>query len=332
MIADLLQPPSELDPAADAYKDWLHLNVFDHSSGAVMLLNGSIHGPPSDPRCRAIGTALMHGPNGGWTGNVVVRNFKDAIIGANSIAMEQLAIAVDREGERVLASASFCDDGLAISVAARAYARSIDVEEHLPFGPGWISWYVVPRLIVSGTFSSNGHAHDLSNASAYHDHNWGRWHWGEDVGWEWGAFLTPSPGPVLIASCVTDRAHRLRGEPLLFIESSDLRRRFVGLSLDVRLEGRLEAPIRRMPGGLAALHQDRANPTLPSRVHIRADDGVDKVDLELQVTGAAQVIAGEPTQPGYGFIHEMVGEFRASAVIGGACRTWQGLAVFEYVD
>jgi hypothetical protein len=90
--------------------------------------------------------------------------------------------------------------------------------------------------------------------------------------------------------------------------------------------------MRRLPGGLAALHQDRAHPSLPARVDIRADDGVDRVDVELRVLAAAQLIAGEPMQPGYGFIHELVGDFSASSVIAGERRSWQGLAVFEYVD
>jgi hypothetical protein len=34
----------------------------------------------------------------------------------------------------------------------------------------------------------------LDRAPGYHDHNWGRWHWGQDLGWEWGCFLPPAPG------------------------------------------------------------------------------------------------------------------------------------------
>ena len=183
IIADGLRPPAAFDPSAPAYKDWLHLVVLDHRSGVAGLVNVSLHGAPADPRSRAIGTALFHLPDEGWVGNVEVRGFGEAAISPTSIGLEQVALAVD--GARGTVHASV----------------------RQPLGSGWVAWYVVPRLHTRGGATVAGRSIDLGQASAYYDHNWGRWHWGQDLGWEWGCFLAPAPGPVFFLSRLTDRAH-----------------------------------------------------------------------------------------------------------------------------
>jgi hypothetical protein len=83
---------------------------------------------------------------------------------------------------------------------------------------------------------------------------------------------------------------------------------------------------------VAALHQDRVHPHLPARVHLEARDGVDRVELEFRALGGAQLIAADPTRSGYGFVHELVGDFTAVATIAGRDRAATGLGVFEFVD
>ena len=332
MIDDSLRPPPPTDPDAPAYKDWLHLTVFDHASGAVMLFNASLHGSPQDPRARVIGTGMVHQPGIGWSGNMSVHGFADAVIGSSSIAVEQMALAVHPTSDRVVASAAFPDDALAASVAARARSAAIEVEERLPFGSGWISWYVIPRLEVTGTVTAAGRTIDLSAASAYHDHNWGRWHWGDDLGWEWGACLAAGSGPAFVFSRTTSRDHRRQGPLTFFVQDGAMRRRLSGDSVRVQLDGRFPPPLRRLPGSVAALHQDRVHPRLPSRVHVLARDGVDRVELEFHARGGAQLIAADPVRSGYGFVHELVGDFTAVMTMGGVDRAVAGAGVVEFVD
>ena len=333
MIDDALRPPLPTDPTAEAYKDWLHLNVFDHASGAIGLFSASLHGAPGDARARAIGAALVHLPALGWVGNVEVGALDDAAVGEHSIAMERLAVAVDAPSDRVLVSAQYPDDGLVASLAVRGRARALDIEARLPFGPGWISWFVEPRLSLDGSLALRDRKLDLAGGVGYHDHNWGRWHWGDDVGWEWGALVAAEPGPTIVVTRTTDRAHRHSGEPMLMVEDAGRRTRFRAGAVEFRLEGRYEGPpLRRLPGALAALHQDRARPRLPGRVHVVADDGLERVDLEFLPRAAAQLIAGDPVRRGYGFVHELVGEFTARLRLARGDRSVRGLGVFEYVD
>lgn len=332
-MIDALRPPGPLDPTAGAYKDWLHLNLFDHASGGVGLVNASLHGDPEDGRSRAVGAALFHLPGAGWLGNVEVRGLPEAGVGMSSIALERVAVAVDPLSRSVLASARLREDGLDLRLTAAPAARPVVVEERLPFGSGWISWYAMPRLVLThASVEAAGRRLDLGGASAYHDHNWGRWRWGDDAGWEWGAFLAPAPGPWFVVSRTTDRTHRHAGPARLEVEVAGRRRSFSGPAVRIAREGTLAVRLRRAPGALAALHPDRRAPRLPARVRVSASDGFDRVEIDFRPRAAAQLVAADPGVAGYGFLHEMVGEVSAAGRIAGADASCSGLGVFEYVD
>ncbi len=331
IIADGLRPPAAFDPSAPAYKDWLHLVVLDHRSGLAGLVNVSLHGAPADPRSRAVGTALVNVPGEGWFGNVETGALSRAVIGLTSIGLEQVAVAVDGPRGTVHASVRQPDEGLGLDLVADALVRPMAREQPQPLGSGWLAWYVVPRLRGRGRVSVAGRSFDLAQASIYYDHNWGRWHWGQDLGWEWGCFLAPTPGPAFFLSRVSDRAHG-GGTRFLHVAYPDGRQRtFAGPAVEWTRSGRLETPLRRLPGVLAALHADIAAPHLDRALHVRADDGTDRVEIRFTAGAAAQIIAGDPVEPGYGFIHELVGEFEFAASICGREDAAAGLAVVEHV-
>ena len=332
MSVDVLRPPPFLDATAPAYKDWLHVNVFDHATGAVGIFNASLHGAPTDERSRAVGTALVHLPELGWVGNTEVLSLGEADVGTTSIGLEHVAVATDPSSRTVLVSAQLAGDALEAGITATARTRPIDIALHYPFGPGWIAWYAVPQLSVTGGMVVGGHRIDLSSATAYHDHNWGRWHWGADIGWEWGACASTGRDVSVVVSRATDRAHSTSTGTMLVADAGGLRRTFPAGTVRITYEGRFAEPLRRLPGALAALHQDRIAPRLPARIVVHADDGVDRVEVSVYPRAAAQVIAGDPSRRGYGFIHEIVGACTMTCRIDGREHEAQGLAVFEYVD
>ena len=65
---------------------------------------------------------------------------------------------------------------------------------------------------------------------------------------------------------------------------------------------------------------------------LRADDGTDRVEIRFTARAAAQIIAGDPVEPGYGFVHELAGGFEFATSIGGREESGAGLAVVEHVD
>jgi hypothetical protein len=172
----------------------------------------------------------------------------------------------------------------------------------------------------------------LGAAAGYHDHNWGRWRWGDDLGWEWGCFAGPAGGPVLVYTRTTDRGHRRGSRPVLLVHDGARNRTFTGRSVTAKYVRELRDAPRRLPGALAVLHCDRAMPRLPAEVELRADDGHDSIRVRFRARAAAQIVTTELALPGYGFIHEIAGSFEASGRIRGRELAVEGLAMFEHVD
>ena len=328
---DLLRPPSALDPTAPAYKDWFHLNLFDHAGGGVGLVNVSLHGPSWDARSRAVGTALFHDATGNWRGAVEIAGPSDVTVLPHGVMMAGNAIMVDPERRTLHASVEQAEEGLALRLRGTPTARPIRIEQAQPFGTGWISWYVAPRITLAGELRIGGQVSDAASWSAYHDHNWGRWFWGEDIGWEWGAFATPPPGPLFVLARLTDKLHHRCAPAQLIVIEPARTRVFPPGTVTIRYSGRSDLPLRRLPGALAALHADRADPALPATVEIEAAAGLDWVRLRFAASGAAQLIEGDPIRPGYSFIHEMVGSFEAEGRLRDDPLAATGLGVFEYV-
>ena len=340
ITTDTLRPPAPLDPTAGAYKDWLHLNMFDFRTECVGLINASIHGSPTDPGCQVVITALAS-TAGGWVGNVVSRPWAQATVTLDRIATPAGAVALAGD-DRVLASASV--DGLRLGLTATPQSLPYLVAGPAPFGSGWIGWRVVPRLVVDGTVDdergSPGVGRTVAGAPAsplslravgYHDHNWGRWHWGDDIGWEWGSFVTPVGSSIVVAR-TTDRSHRKPGPLTLVIDHAGARRRFGGPRVRATWSGVGPVPARRLPGAAAALHADRRRPALPAVLTVRARTGDDIVDLEFRCRSIVQLILGDPVTGGWSFLHEMSGSFRANGSIAGSAFEIDGLAMVERLE
>ena len=150
MALHALRLPGPHDATAAAYKDWLHLNIFHHPTGSVGLINVSLHGDPLIETYRAIGTVLVHTPKQGWRGNVQVGSFAEASIGPVHLSIDRIAIGSDPLSSAIVASAALPDEQLTVEVAGTPDAPPLSVELPIPLGPGWISWFVVPRLAVTG--------------------------------------------------------------------------------------------------------------------------------------------------------------------------------------
>ncbi|MBJ7603395.1 MAG: hypothetical protein JF888_09445 [Candidatus Dormibacteraeota bacterium] len=332
ILGECLRPPSALEPEAYAYKDWLHLCVFDPQSMVMGIVNVALQGAPADDRARASGLALFHRPDGGWFGNLEVCGLPRAQVGVSSIALEQVAIAVDPRSGMVSASVRQPDDQLALQLTAQPAGPALLVDRKMPLRAGWISWYAVPRLTLRGEVRIGAERLGLENAQAYHDHNWGRWLWGQDVAWEWGCFRAAGSGPSFVFWRICDRDHRRFGSPMLSIVIGSDRRSFQGAAVSAHCPTQPPSfRLRRLPGAMAALHQDHVRPRLPNVLRIEARDGLGHVALEFRPRAGAQLITAEPTTRGYGFIHELVGEFQSEGNVDGRGFAASGLGIFEYV-
>ncbi len=326
---DHLRPPSILDPQSAIAKDWWHVNVFDHRKAMIGIINTSLHGDPNRKFGLAVGCTLFHQHSVGWCGGVEVREMARSNIDAIGIGLAHSAISVRLDGV-VDVSARLPD--VKANIAAHPTGRRIEIEDRMPFGSGWISWRAIPRMDVSGSLSVGGEPSDPNDLRAYHDHNWGRWFWGDDAGWEWATFAANDAGPTIVFARTTKREHRAGGLPKLVVQTDDHEWRCRARSITCERLGSFHGELLRLPGAMAALRSDRRRPKLPEVVRIEANDGNVNVAVELRVEGAAQIICADPAGGGHGFVHELCGpmSYRFST----PSRSWrgEGLGVFEHVD
>ena len=326
---DRLRPPPTLDLRAPAYKDWLHLNVFDHAAGMVTLFNASLHGDPDDPRSLAVGTVVAADLEGELAAEVVVADIDDAVVSPTSIGVGDL-LTVSLDGDRVEVTARLPAGRGEVAVEMVPTAPPIIAETPVRFGSGWIAWRASPRGMVEGSWVDGGRGGPMDRLAAYHDHNWGRWHWGDDAGWEWAALLAED-GATIVLTHTTDREHRT-GSPVVLAVFDGAVRRFPGGTVSVGHHGHFAGDLVRLPGAMAALHGGRLQPRLPELVGVVADDGIDRIEVELAPVHGCQLITADPVVPGYGFIHELMGRFTYRGRVDGAAISGSGLGVFEYVD
>lgn len=315
------------DAPGDAHKEWMHVDLLDHASGCVAVVNASAHG---GDRAFA-GAVLLHVPGRGWIGGFDVSEPDAGRAELSMVSAGNVAVAYERARGRLLASATLRQPPIALEIEGIAAAQPFDVRQRIPFGSGWISWSVVPRLSIRGALTAPGLALPLDLATGYHDRNWGRWSWGTDARWDWAVLAAANGGPVIVFTQDTTRGGNVLSGPIVLVDSDKGRRLFQDASVTVRFSGELAPPLLRLPGALAALHQDRRRPPLPALVHIRCEDGFDAVELEIRLQSACQMITSEVSGSGYGFIHEIAGTFVMTARLRGERVDAAGLSVFEYV-
>ena len=206
------------------------------------------------------------------------------------------------------------------------------VVNNQPVGDGRVSWLFVPRLRADGWLRIGGQEIRLDGDVAYHDHNWGRFRWGGDFGWTWGAILPSRPDDPwsLVFLRMTDR-RRLRclsqalyvwrhNEPAVIFP-----RRSTGRShglLGRAADCTLPPPMRLVLGGEAS--------DVPERIEITATRAGDTVHAEFWPQSYARL--AQPSEVCLDrsvVLCETNGTARVSGSINGEGIDFVGAGVFE---
>ena len=317
IIADGLRPPAASTPRRPPTRTGCTSSCSTIARASAGLVNVSLHGAPADPRSRAVGTALLHVPDEGWVGQ---RRGARPQRGGDRPDQHRPA---SRWPSPSTARAARCTRRCACPTTASGSIWSPTRSCAPCRGSSRSRWGRAGSpgtscrgSVAAGRATVAGRSLDLAQASAYHDHNWGRWHWGQDLGWEWGCFLAPAPGPAFFLSRI-DRprpSQRTRGSCTSPIPDGR-QRTFAGRAVErLRPTAASRPRSARLPGvaGRAPLRPRRARAS-SEPCSLRADDGTDRVEIRFTARAAAQIIAGDPVEPGYGFVHELVGEFEFAA-------------------
>lgn len=185
--SDFVRTPVLASARPTGFKEWHHFAV--HGRGLRLLINFSLFNEGVDAdRVRLAPRVIVIAHAEKWIG-ALERFDGDALnvsadLGELTIGRNRMTVLPD--GYSVVIDLP--DKGIQGELHFTSPSRPYVVRNE-PVGDGRISWLFVPRLRADGWLRIGGLEHRIDNDLAYHDHNWGRFWWGDDFGWTWGTIL-----------------------------------------------------------------------------------------------------------------------------------------------
>lgn len=330
--SDFLRAPVLWTARPDGYKEWHHFVV--HRAGLRLLVNFSLicETLPGRPPL-LVPRVIVIAHEERWTGAVarfteapeVSADLATLTVGPNRMSLRP-------DGYRLVVE--LADRGISGELHLQPSGRpAVVLVNNQPLGAGRLNWLVVPRLRADGWFRVGGRQHRLDGDVAYHDHNWGRFRWGDDFGWTWASVLPDAPDDPwsFVFMQMTDR-RRLRtlaqalyvwrhGEPAAMFRDGAVRIRSAG-RLGRAADCTLPPPMRLLLGGDAA--------DVPERVTVTAERAGDTVHAEFEVESYARVAQPSEVRPdGAVVLVESSARVRVDGRVGGDPVAFRGSGVLE---
>lgn len=331
--SDFLRAPLLAAADPEYYKEWHHFVV--HARGLRILINFSL----TSERCAA----------GRWSlaPRVIVITRAERWIGAiERFENSTLDMSADL-GELTIGDnrVRVAPDGyrVTLNLPARGIAAELDfvaashpfVVNNQPLGEGRMNWLFVPRLRANGWLRIDGTEHRVDADLAYHDHNWGRFRWGEDFGWTWATILprTPHDPWSMVFLQMTDRA-RLRyfSQALYIWHHDDPAAIFRHAAVTARSSGALgRGPDCTLPPPMQLILDGRS-PGVPGHVEITASRAGDAVHADFAADSYARLVyPSEVRLTGTTVLCETSGAARVTGAVGGERIDFTGSAIFEFL-
>lgn len=316
------------------FKEWHHFVI--HGRKVRLLINFSLNNElfgADDIRLAPRIIVIAH--NEDWTG--AVERFDERALNISAdlgeLTIGGSRMTIDPDGYRV--AIDLPESGIRGELLFTSASLPFVVRNQ-PLGEGRISWLFVPRLHAAGWLRIGGREHRFEDDLAYHDHNWGRFQWGDDFGWIWGTLLPAEPGnPWSMVFLQTTDRDRLRclSQALYVWHHDEPAAIFRHAAVHTRSAGRLSrAADCTLPPPMRLL-LDGEVPGVPERIEITATRAGDKVHAEFGSRSYARL-----AQPSEVFLDrstvlcETSGTTRASGTINGEDFDFVGTGVFEFLN
>lgn len=320
--------------AEPSHKEWLHFAV--HSEHVDLLANFSV---VDDVRKGGRGaeipriTCLIKERH--WDGDIDQYSPADVQISSGHLAVRFGESCVALEGDELRLKVRMQRRPIEIDLrlvplAMPTPAFNLHVEHCPP-----INWLVVPRLLARGTVRIDGRTHELRDAPAYHDHNWGHFRWGKNFAWEWG-YGTPEQASnpwTMVFVRLSDRGHVTDLMQALFLwKGSRQARLFRGSELEVWHEGLLRPrQLFKLPRVMGLVSPGTAC-DVPQTLHARARGNGDQVELRFDCEEVAQVLIPNDEDLGVTIINEVSGRLAVEGIVGGEKFALSGPSIFEFLS
>lgn len=331
--SDFFRAPVLATAQPEGFKEWHHFVI--HGPGRRLLINFSLTSEPSRVgQLRLTPRVIVIDHEKCWKGTI--ERFDDseldvsADLGALRVGGNRMIVRPD--GYQVVIALPGQDiwGELNFTSSSRPF-----VVNNQPVGEGRMCWLFVPRLRADGWLRIGGQERCVENEVAYHDHNWGRFWWGDDFGWTWGTILSQQPENPwsLVVLRMTDR-RRLRclsqalyvwhhDEPAAIFRHAAVQMRSRGL-LGRASDCTLPAPMRLLLDGEVS--------DVPEQVDVDATRAGDAVRLEFRPQSYARL--AQPSEICLNrltVLCETSGTAQVSGSVNGERMQFAGTGVFEFL-
>ena len=332
---EALRIPVPPQPASDDWKDWYHFVLLHAASGWRAIVNVNLAGGGDAAELQY--TLVIHAPGEPSRQHGASRSlpWRAGMVRARPLAIrsDEVELVFDQQVFGLRVQPRGLDLGIALH--ARPDATPLLVTEGSAFGSGFIGWGLLPGLLARGELWAWGQKAAITHDwFCYQDHNFGRFRWGDDFGWEWMVAHVQAPQQPAITVVVDlrcDRTHRRGGLPYLFIlVGRELRKVFLGPSMTIRWiwSDSVRLP-PRLPGAMATLLGGRTERE-PVAVQIEAADERDRFSLRLAVDAHLQIVAADNAGSGHTRIGEASGAVSIRLRLGETELEAHGLGYAEF--
>jgi len=320
------------------HKEWLHFVV--HTPDVDLLVNFSLVDdvrPEARPGAEVARIVVLTRTRGGsWDGAVERFAPREVSVRGGEVDLRFGANAV-----------RFRDGAFELRVALRERPISIALRMKPLVMPAHfnnvrleaadrpIHWILLPRLEAEGEACIAGETFRFRGAPAYHDHDWGHFHWGRDFAWEWGYSLpTESSNPwSLVFVRMSDRGrHRAYTQALFLWKGARHQRIFRDHELSIASQGFLRVPrVFKLPPVMSLLSPGSAA-DVPARLEVSAQGRSDEVSFVFESEDVGQVcIPDDVDDDGVTTINEVTGQLRLEGRVRGETVRIESWAMFEFV-
>ncbi len=330
--SDFLRAPLLATTQPEGFKEWHHFVI--HGAGRRLLINFNLTSEPSRTGHRLAPRVIVIDHDKQWMG--AIERFDEseldisADLGTTTIGGNRLVVRPDGYEVAIDLPKQGIQGELQFTSVSRPF-----VVNNQPLGEGRMCWLFVPKLRADGWLRIGSQEHRIDSELAYHDHNWGRFWWGDDFGWTWGTMLSQTPGNPwsLVFLKMTDR-RRLRclsqalyvwhhDEPAAIFRHAALRTHHHGL-LGRVADCTLPAPMRLLLDGEVS--------DVPQRVEINATRAGDSVYAEFRPHSYARL--AQPSEVSLNrstVLCETSGTAKVNGSINGEDFNFAGTGVFEFL-
>lgn len=331
--SDFMRTPTIGAANPHGFKEWHHFVI--HAEDCRLLINFSLDTEVApDGRIRAVPRIIVIGHDDEWHGTTERFDEADLVISADlgDLSIGDSALHIGRNGYEL--RIDLPQQGIKGELWFVSVSRPFVVNNQ-PVGSGRMSWLFVPRLHATGWLRIGDREHRFDNDIAYHDHNWGRFWWGDDFGWEWATVLPNDPDVPwsLVFLRMTDR-RRLRylSQALYVWHHDEPAAIFRHASVAVHTSGALGRPADCTLPPPMRLLLDGEVPGVPESVDVTANRAGDTVRVEFRPQSYARLAQPSETSPtDVTVLCESTGTAEITGVVNGTDIDFVGTGVFEFL-